>query len=467
MTCYSVTSYALLLCIGAVALPLQAGNLGLQTLVVKALGDAPDLVCAVAPTPQKKPEKPTAPNTSEPLVVPDAQEVSEARAAAPATAAVPSGSLGAFWKPVGATQTFRVAFWGDSHFAAGFFTQELINQLGLTPEQTQSAFIPATMNRPGVRLPVRKTCSSPAWRYESAHVLSTTANAPGPALVNAASAQQGASLAWDLRTPSRQAIHSKARFLYQQTEAPISIGVQVDGGEELTAVLEAAPGPAVLELQSDQAISTLQIRLLQGSLRSHGLGLDVPHSTRLQLDLFALPGATAKAWQQSNMDYLRNWFAEAAPYQVVALAYGTNEGNEKSFDSNAYAQSLRQSLANLRQMFPEASCLLIGPGDRGILIPQRRRGRPPIEANQLLRYSLIHAQINKIQQDLGTEMGCHTWGMYRAMGGAASAYTWARQRPQLMANDLTHFTVPGYQKLAQLFATEVGWKPENLWRVTD
>lgn len=449
------------------ALPLHAANLGLRTLQVKALDNAPDLVCVVAPKSAKKTSKPNTPVAAEPLVIPDEEDISHARAATAPGVAIPGNGLGAFWKPVTATQTFRVALWGDSHFAAGFFTQELITQLGLMPEQAQSAFIPATMNRPGVRLPVRKTCASPTWRYESAHALTTTANAPGPALVNAASAEHGASLAWDLRTPLRQAIHHKVRFLYQQTEVPITVGVQVDGGEEQTVVLETAPGPAGLELQSDQPISTLQIRLLQGSLRSHGLGLDVPSSARLQLDLFALPGATAKAWQQSNMDYLRNWFDATAPYQLVVLAYGTNEGNEKYFDANAYTQSLRQSVGNLRRMFPEASCLLIGPGDRGILIPKRRRGRPPVAANQLLRYSHVHAQINKIQQDLGSELGCRAWGMYQAMGGAASAYTWARQRPQLMANDLIHFTVPGYQKLAQLFAAEMGWKAENLWRTMD
>jgi lysophospholipase L1-like esterase len=49
------------------------------------------------------------------------------------------------------------------------------------------------------------------------------------------------------------------------------------------------------------------------------------------------------------------------------------------------------------------------------------------------------------------------------MGGRASAYTWVRQRPQLMANDLIHFTVPGYQRLAQSFADDMGWKPQTLW----
>jgi lysophospholipase L1-like esterase len=47
-----------------------------------------------------------------------------------------------------------------------------------------------------------------------------------------------------------------------------------------------------------------------------------------------------------------------------------------------------------------------------------------------------------------------------AMGGAGSAYRWARHNPPLMARDLIHFTVPGYQRLAQLMAKDLGWGPD-------
>jgi lysophospholipase L1-like esterase len=49
--------------------------------------------------------------------------------------------------------------------------------------------------------------------------------------------------------------------------------------------------------------------------------------------------------------------------------------------------------------------------------------------------------------------------MLDAMGGAGGAYRWAKQTPALMARDLIHFTVPGYQRLAQSFAQDMGWNP--------
>lgn len=288
-------------------------------------------------------------------------------------------------------------------------------------------------------------------------------------MVNQFATEPNASLAWDLRNALRLPTHHSVRFLFQQTDTPIRIAIRVDASAEQELQLDGPPGPAALELQADAPLSTLHLRLLAGSLRSHGLALPVAASARLQLDLFALPGATVRGWQNANLDYLRHWFADAPPYQLVALGYGTNEGNEKPFDAAAYTQTLRQSVAQLRAVFPQAACLLIGPGDRGVLVPRQRptkakaKTKKPKPAVNLLNYSSIHTQITRIQHTVGNALGCQTWSMMQAMGGKASAYAWARQRPALMAHDLIHFTVPGYQRLAQTFADDLGWTPQTLW----
>ncbi|MBP9903918.1 MAG: hypothetical protein KBF66_00055 [Rhodoferax sp.] len=479
---YSVRGLLALTC--SAAMLVQAAEPGIRQISVQTLANAPDLVCPAPPGKRKKPTPSPPTDTPElPLEIPEPQEVQAALAdpdspeIAPLKPASTSGQAGSAWSAVGASQTFRVAFWGDSHLAAGFFTQELVRRAGLETEQVHSAFIAATLTRPGVRLPVRKACASADWRHESAHAVPAAAQAPGPALVNQFTAKPDASLAWDLRNAQRMPVHRSLRLLFQQTEAPIRVAIRVDGGAEQELLLEGASGPAALELLGEAPLSTLQLRLLAGSLRSHGLALPVPAATRLQLDLFALPGATVRGWQHANLNYLRSWFADMPTYQLVALAYGTNEGNEKPFEAEAYAQTLRQSVTQLRQMFPQAACMLIGPGDRGILVPRSRQAkgstkksstlattaRKPKEVVNLLKYSTVHAQITRIQQTVGAETGCQVWSMMQAMGGRASAYTWVRQRPQLMANDLIHFTVPGYQRLAQSFAEDMGWKPQALW----
>jgi hypothetical protein len=196
---------------------------------------------------------------------------------------------------------------------------------------------------------------------------------------------------------------------------------------------------------------------------------------------------------------------------LVALEFGTNEGNAKPFDAIGYRAMLTQAVRNLRTSFPAAACVLIAPGDRGIYVRStkarkkgvgkskrnshkihgkakahqaapgkvvkggNRKGSAQAKAKRsaarltsrqkdLLTYTRIHQQIGHIQAEVAQAAGCRTWSMLDAMGGPGSAYQWAHASPALMAPDLIHFTVAGYQTLARLFAKDMGWSPESLWR---
>jgi len=472
--------------------------------------------------------------------MPDDEEVQAALKAAGATMRLPTAEL-----PAGAGllsrarpgEPYRVAIWGDSHLAAGFFTQELAKILKLAPEQVRSGFIPASMNRPGVRLPLRKTCVSPQWRYEPAHAHAVSASAPGPGLVNLFSAQAGATLAWDLRNTAGVPEARQLRVLYQQTASPVRLALSVDGDPEVELVLSGASGPAVLELAADGPLSVVQLRLVSGELRLQGLALPVPSQTALQMDVFGYPGATVAGWRLAAIDYLSTWFTQT-PYNLVMMEFGTNEGNAKPFDAGAYQVSLRESVQRMRTVFPDAACVLIAPGDRGVLVrrsekwprlstsahtvadkklgkgsaksktkkstqggarPSATPGEAPSRktkakhrhrtavavadhaqamvpltapesgqgpARNLLQYTRIHEEIGQIQTAVAQQQGCAVWSMLQAMGGQGGAYRWARQSPPLMARDLIHFTVPGYQQLANQFAHDMGWDAAQVLSVT-
>jgi len=514
----------------------------LSTLRVSARPGVPDLQCASMP----RTAAPAAAAEQDPREIPQDDEVQAALKEAGAQA--PTGNaaarLNSNFNPgvlgrAQAGEPYRVAIWGDSHLAAGFFTQELAKVLQLAPAQIGSGFIPASMNRPGVRLPLRKTCVSPAWRYEPAHANAASAAAPGPGLVSLFSAQAGATLAWDLRNTAGEAQARQLRVLYQQTASPVRLALSVDGGQEEELVLSGAPGPAALGLAGDAPLSLVQLRLMSGELRLQGLSLPVPSQTVLQLDVFGFPGATVAGWKQAPVDYLGAWFNQT-PYNLVILEFGTNEGNAKPFDALAYQATLRESVQRLRTVFPKAACVLIAPGDRGVLVRRseqwrrssvnlpaapgktaeykaRKKSHPksgtPSGAKQragsaqstaahhnqakaskqtpvksmtsgpvteraatsevasaanrdLLQYTRIHEEIGRIQNDVAQQQGCTVWSMLQTMGGQGSAYRWARQSPPLMARDLIHFTVPGYQQLARQFADDLGWNAAQLGLVT-
>ena len=501
----------------AVAAP-AVGTPALTTLRVFAHPAVPDLQCDTVP---RGASTAAAPDL-DPREMPDDDEVQAALKEAGASMPLPPARL-----PAGAGllsrarpgEPYRVAIWGDSHLAAGFFTQELAKILKLAPEQIRAGFIPASMNRPGVRLPLRKTCVSPQWRYEPAHANAASAAAPGPGLVNLFSAQAGATLAWDLRNTAGVAEARQLRVLYQQTASPVRLALSVDGDQEVELVLSGVPGPAVLELAADGPLSVVSLRLVSGELRLQGLALPVPSQTAVQMDVFGYPGATVGGWRQASTDYLSAWFTQT-PYNLVMMEFGTNEGNVKPFDAPAYEAMLRESVKRMRTVFPQAACVLIAPGDRGVLVRRSEKWKrmpasarvvadkkadkksgksssqssaakgvkgksknktktvaPVIEstaapaanpgpARNLLQYTRIHEEIGQIQSAVAQQYGCSVWSMLQAMGGQGGAYRWARQSPPLMARDLIHFTVLGYQQLAQQFAQDMGWDAAQILPVS-
>jgi lysophospholipase L1-like esterase len=459
----------------------QAGEGAPVTARVRLLerGEGADLVCpqaGPAPRPPAQPSSaqprptPTPPQARE---IPDADETRELlrqlarpeiRQAAGLLESSPPRPLppGSLFAPPPGGQPLRVAIWGDSHLAAGFFTEEIVRQLQLSPAQVESSWIPAQMNRPGVRLPVRKTCVGPGWRHEAAYVRPDAASAPAPGLVNLVADTPGALLAWDLRPPNAAARPGTLQLLYQQTEAPIQISLQLDGGPEQAITLRGQPGPARLEIGADGPIRSLHLRLQEGQLRVHGLALPPNPDARLHLDVFGFPGATVAGWKNADPAYLARWFADQPPYQLVMLEFGTNEGNLKPFDPQAYRQTLSLALRRLRTLFPDAACVLIAPGDRGVLLPRRPKATAPApQANglterqqEMLTYTRIHQHIGQIQQDVARDYQCRTWSALDALGGPGSAYRDVHATPPLMARDLIHFTVAGYQAWGRAV---VGW----------
>ena len=368
-----------------------------------------------------------------------------------------------------AQRNYKVAIFGDSHLAAGVFSRELMRLSQLPEEQIATSFIPATVERAGVRLALRKACALGRWSYEAAYVGNEAALYPGPGLATARALTAEAGFVVDLRDSQGQPQTNTLRVLYHQSEQVQHIAIGIDGGEELTVELPAGnPTAAAIEIRSPKAMARLSLRALSEDFRFQGLQLPVRANTRLTLDVFGYPGATVAAWQKINGEYFAKWFQEQN-YDLVVLWYGTNEGNVPVFDARAYESLLTDSLTRLRALFPSSQCLLLSPGDRGVLTrvstsKRRKRLKLPKLRSALLKYSTIHAQIAAIQSTVAARFGCSAYNLQQAMGGQGSAYRWSKTQPRKMAADLIHFTPQGYKELADDFAQAVHWSA--LWSDT-
>jgi lysophospholipase L1-like esterase len=381
------------------------------------------------------------------------------------------------------SQAMRVAIWGDSHLAAGSFPYELKRIFLAQGLKARTQFIPFTMGRAGVNLPLRKHCMD-RWKSELAYI-ARNAGIPTGVGLNVLQGEPDAYLYFDVRNESGEADVNSIELFFHQAPGNGSISISVDDGPENKISLDGAQGFGSLTIVGNRPLSLLKIRVSERPVQLNGMFLNYRQAPVATLDSFGIPGATVRAWQQLDPVYFAEYFKDRK-YDLVMLEYGTNEGNAAPFDAAGYTKTLDQSLKNLRQVFPQSECLLIAPGDRGILVPRSRKVKKPsknknIQAQRdksghkvkprdhviyeysavdLLRFSAIHEKISSIQKEVGARYACKVWSMQTAMGGQGSAYAWLLANPSLMSKDLTHFTIKGYQRLAQELATSLGWKNE-------
>ena len=359
----------------------------------------------------------------------------------------------------------RIAFWGDSHLAANFFGEELVRLSGFRPQEVQAQFLPATLGRAGVRLPLRKRCQGNGWSYKYAYADPTLDGDFGPALAQLHSRTPGSYLWIDFRQqagePALRGVD--LQFALPPADEPMPVlGVTVDDGEEQILTTDRTFG-GIVRINADRAMSVLRLRLVKGNVALEGFRPRYLESAALYLDTLAIPGATVQGWTHADPETMRARLGDTS-YDFVALQYGTNEGNRRPFDAEAYSAELSQALTHLRQVFPDAQCVLIGPTDRGILTPHPRlkgkktnqkKPRPGKPLPDLLRFAKIHQQISDIQRSVGKTHQCAFWNWQAAMGGPGGAYRWLYKTPPLMARDLIHLTLPGYQQSARDFARDL------------
>ncbi|MBD8880981.1 hypothetical protein IHE49_10875 [Rhodanobacter sp. 7MK24] len=418
------------------------------------VGGVNDLVCPNTSPAQPKPSA-TNPGGRAALVgsqMPsDAELGSLARTVIRTQPLLAAGTIAGF-APGSATRPRRIAFWGDSHIAGGPFAPTLIQALRDKGLSVEARFLPPTMGRANIVLPgLRAYCIGSSWTTEIAYTSPTTLDI-GPALANRTVDAGPDSYLWlDLRDAARQTDVQQVQLVYS-APAGASIDYVIDDRVQRTVSLPAAATSHMVALRADAPISTLKLRLSRGKLVLQGFILDRTQVPDVAFDFFGIPSATAKGWANANPEALAQAL-HGVSYDGVVLEYGTNEGADPDFDGDKYATMLSRALGNLRQVFPAASCVLVGPPDRGVL-RQGKGGTLP-----LLTYGRIHQRIEQIQRDVGSRFGCVAWSWQDLMGGPGGSYGWAHANPSLMGHDLIHLSPDGYRLTGRSLAHSLGWAP--------
>jgi hypothetical protein len=430
---------------------------------------APELACPAAPRARPTPA-PATPD-GDPEVVPTEEDLGDLAHPEPVPRPTVDPNLVAGFAlraDGGRVQPLRVGVWGDSHMASGVFSGELIRSLGSHGAEVETSYLPPTMGRSGVRLPIRKYCQATTWRMEPAYTSASAGLQKGPSLVDLRSTRRGAYLWLDFRIDAQPSRVAGVRVMYLPTATASTLGITLDNGTEQRIPLARSTnvnGPlrtADIEVVAREGapLSTLKLRVIEGVAVLQGFMLTHREPRPVTMDVFGLPSATVRGWAQIEASYLKDAL-RGRSYDAVILQYGTNEGNDAKFDANRYSSGLATALEGLRAVFPDAACLLIGPTDRGVRIRKpsasRARRQPAPEPPDLMKFARIHRDITIAQAEVGKRYNCASWDWQAFMGGPASIYSWVLSTPPRAARDLTHLTPTGYRQSAAGLASALGW----------
>jgi hypothetical protein len=118
----------------------------------------------------------------------------------------------------------------------------------------------------------------------------------------------------------------------------------------------------------------------------------------------------------------------------VIISIGTNEGNTRKFDEEAYRNNYRQLLDSVRRAAPQAAILLTVPNDSYLY-------------KRYINQNTAH--MRRIIFEIARSEDCGVWDFYSVMGGLNSVKAWYDQG--LMNRDHIHFNKTGYLLKGDLF----------------
>lgn len=153
------------------------------------------------------------------------------------------------------------------------------------------------------------------------------------------------------------------------------------------------------------------------------------------VDNFAMRGNSGIGLHLIPTNMLRS-FNNYRDYKLIILQYGLNALN---FDSTRYAwysDRMVTVIERLKQIFPDASIVLVSVSDRSSRINGQYRTIRTIPT------------LRNTQRKIAQRTKIAFWDLYQAMGGENSMVKFVKATPPLAAKDYTHLTFRGGKRLA-------------------
>ncbi len=199
---------------------------------------------------------------------------------------------------------------------------------------------------------------------------------------------------------------------------PVEHATRADVAAVLRIPIAVAPGPHTIRIE------------LQGNGPVRLFGAALESGTGVVVDTLGVDGARARNWQRWDPAIWRDAVATRPP-ALVTIAYGTNEAVDLDRPIAAFVDDYAVVLDRVRQTFPDADCVVLGPGDFPERVGEQWVPRPRL------------AEIVAAVRDLAATHGCGFWDELVFMGGEGSMVRWVQSDPPLAREDHLHFRPRG------------------------
>jgi hypothetical protein len=344
--------------------------------------------------------------------------------------------------------TTRISFFGASHVAGEFLTGHLRRLFQERWGDGGHGYVTAGPPWKGYRASDLNLCASGTWMSDFVDRRDGRGNGRyGPAGIVTWPGELPA-FSWVQTTKSNPQGRAVSRYEVAFLRQPEGgeLVVQVDGQTARPISTDGPTGPGLAVLHVPDGPHRLQLSAI-GKVEIFGTWME-RDAPGVVVDAAGVPGRTAMSWMAWDTALVAPYL-ERRPPDLIVLAYGTNEANDRSLTPEAYASDLRRVLDRMRRMLPDAACLLVGPSDRGKKVSKSSYGVWPATE-----------WVARVQREVGPEFACATWDLQAAMGGPGSMLRgYFGADPKLGAGDLIHFSAAGYQEAARRLASALTGDP--------
>ena len=234
---------------------------------------------------------------------------------------------------------------------------------------------------------------------------------------------------------------ARMEVYYRKMKGGGKISISVDKQKPVLIPTRARPAEdawAVITAQSPGRHKYTVRALPNGMVQLYGVTLENP-GPGVVYDCVGLVGTVSSRLLHYKPKHIKEQVAHRQP-DLFVFMFGGNELVNRKLNLDRYYKSYRKVLRMMRAGRPEASCLIMTPGDHGKNVDGKMVTDP------------LLLEVIKRQRKLAMEEGCGFYSTLKAMGGEGSASQWYRAVPRLISGDFAHLTSNGEQVMgAQLY----------------